>query len=197
MPAYRMRNTMFFLFVIMTLCVNAQTFELTAHGFVDSLNMQNDYIVVPFEGSSQTEIYNLALSAVGKHFVSPKDRISKVEYSQLNINGIIPNVTNLNRMGMKLYFDLYFNLIFEFKDGRMKINGPIINDIVRDAPFGDKHHMFLTASERGSAISGHKALFKNNGKVNEKKHKENIERAMNTFICLIVAEMKNAKNADW
>ena len=108
-----MRNTMFFLFVIMTLCVNAQTFELTAHGFVDSLNMQNDYIVVPFEGSSQTEIYNLALSAVGKHFVSPKDRISKVEYSQLNINGSIPNVTNLNRMGMKLYFDLYFNLIFE------------------------------------------------------------------------------------
>jgi len=188
---------MFFLFVIMTLCVNAQTFELTAHGFVDSLNMQNDYIVVPFEGSSQTEIFNLALSAVGKHFVSPKDRISKVEYSQLNINGTIPNVTNLNRMGMKLYFDLYFNLIFEFKDGRMKINGPIINDIVRDAPFGDKHHMFLTASERGSAISGHKALFKNNGKVNEKKHKENIERAMNSFICLIVAEMKNAKNADW
>ena len=196
-PLFSMRNILFSLFVVMSLCVNAQTFELTARGFVDSLNMQNDYIVVPFEGSSQTEIFNLALSAVGKHFVSPKDRISKVEYSQLNINGTIPNVTNLNRMGMKLYFDLYFNLIFEFKDGRMKINGPIINDIVRDAPFGDKHHMFLTASERGPAISGHKALFKNNGKVNEKKHKENIERAMNSFICLIVAEMKNAKNADW
>lgn len=187
---------MFFLFVIMALCVNAQTFELTAHGFVDSLNMQNDYIVVPFEGSSQTEIYNLALSAVGKHFVSPKDRISKVEYSQINLNGIIPAVTYENWMG-KLYYDLNYNLIFEFKDGKMKINSPIINDVVRDAPFGAKKHIFLSESERGSAISGHKALFKNNGKVNEKKHKENIERAMNSFICLIVAEMKNPKNADW
>jgi hypothetical protein len=79
----------------------------------------------------------------------------------------------------------------------MKINGPIINDIVRDAPFGDKHHMFLTETERGSAISGHKALFKKNGKVNEKKHKENIEKAINTFISRVIGEMSNANNSDW
>lgn len=192
-----MRSSMLSFFVLIASCLNAQSFELTARGFVDSTNTQNNYIVVPFEGKSQTEIYNLALAAMGKHFASPKDRISKVEYSQLNINGTIPNVTNLNRMGLKLYFDLYYNLILEFKDGRMKINGPIINDVVRDAPFGDKHHMFLTEAERGSAFSGHKALFRNNGKVNEKKHKENIERAMNSFICRIVEEMNNAKDSDW
>ena len=196
-PFLIMRNYILSLFALVTICANAQTFELTAHGFVDSANTTNDYIIVPFEEKSQMEIYNLAMAAMGKCFVSPKDRISKVEYSQLNINGTIPNVTYLNRMGMKLYFDLYFNLILEFKDGRMKINGPIINDIVRDAPFGDKHHMFLTESERGSAISGHKALFKNNGKVNEKKHKENIERAMNSFVSRIVSEMNSAINSNW
>ena len=185
------------LLVFIAINTSAQTFELTARGFVDSTNIKNDYIIVPFEGKSQCEIFNLALAAIGKNFVSPKDRISKVEYSQINLNGTITAVTYLNRMGMKLYFDLYYNLILEFKDGRMKINGPIINDIVRDAPFGDKHHMFLTEAERGSAISGHKALFKKNGKVNEKKHKENIEEAINTFISRVIGEMSNANNSDW
>lgn len=185
------------LLVFIAINTSVQTFELTARGFVDSTNIKNDYIIVPFEGKSQCEIFNLALAAIGKNFVSPKDRISKVEYSQINLNGTITAVTYLNRMGMKLYFDLYYNLILEFKDGRMKINGPIINDIVRDAPFGDKHHMFLTETERGSAISGHKALFKKNGKVNEKKHKENIEKAINTFISRVIGEMSNANNSDW
>ena len=192
-----MRKYILLLFTFIAINTNAQKFELTAYGFVDSTNINNNYIIVPFEGKSQKDIYNLALSALGKTFVSPKDRISHVEYSQLNLNGIIANATNLNRMGMKLYFDLYYNIILEFKDGRMKINGPIINNIVRDAPFGSKHYIFLTESERGSAISGHKALFKKNGKVNEKKHVENIEKAMNSLISRIVTEMNNTKNSDW
>jgi hypothetical protein len=196
-PHKKMRKNILMLLVFIAINTSAQTFELTARGFVDSTNIKNDYIIVPFEGKSQCEIFNLALAAIGKNFVSPKDRISKVEYSQINLNGTITAVTYLNRMGMKLYFDLYYNLILEFKDGRMKINGPIINDIVRDAPFGDKHHMFLTETERGSAISGHKALFKKNGKVNEKKHKENIEKAINTFISRVIGEMSNANNSDW
>lgn len=192
-----MKKILFIIIVLIATMANAQTFKLTAQGFVDSTNTQNDYIVVTFEGKSQKDIYNLALSALGKTFVSPKDRISQVEYSQLNLNGVIANATNLNRMGMKLYFDLYYNVILEFKDGRMKINGPIINNIVRDAPFGSKHYMFLTELERGSAISGHKALFKKNGQVNEKKHVENIEKNMNSLISRIVTEMNNTKNSDW
>ena len=193
-----MRFILSAIFVLIATMANAQTFELTAHGFVDSTNINNNYIIVPFEGKNQMEIFNLAMTAIGKNFVSPKDRISKVEYSQINLNGIIPAVTYENWMG-KLYYDLNYNLILEFKDRKMKINCPIINDIVRDAPFNAKKHIFLSESERGSfsSISGHKVLFKKNGKVNEKKHVENIEKAMNSLISRIVIEMNNTNNSDW
>ncbi len=84
---------LFLLLALIPVFVNAQKFELTINGFVDSENLEKDYIVIPFEGKSQKEIYDLALSAVGKSFISPKERVSNVEYSQININGIIPNVT--------------------------------------------------------------------------------------------------------
>lgn len=187
---------MFFLFVLITNCVNAQTFELTACGFVDSKNVQNDYIVIPFEGKSQMEIFNLALAAIGKTFVSPKDRISKVEYSQINLNGVFQDVTYINRMGLHLYFDMYYNVILEFKDGKMRINGPDINDISRQAPDGVQH-IYLTKAERGSALFGDKALFNNDGKINEKKHKANIENTVNAFIYKIITEMNKTIDSDW
>lgn len=185
------------LFTLITISMSAQLFELTHVGFVDAKNKNNSYVVVPFEGKTQQEIFNLVLEAIGKSFVSPNDRYSKVEYSQINLNGIYPNATLINRMGMKLTFDMYFNVIFEFKDGKMRINGPIINKIVRDAPFGAKQHIFLTTKERGSAIGGDKALFTPEGKIYEKKHKANIEKAGNDIVNGILEKMNTTANSDW
>ena len=183
------------LLVQFAICANSQTFELTPTGFVDSENPQNSYVVVTFEGKTQQEIFNLALSALGKSFVSPDDRISKVEYSQINLNGIMSDITFINRIGLHLYFDMFYNLIFEFKDGKMKINGPIINDIFRKAPDGIQH-IYLTTAERGAALLGDLALFKKNGQVNEKKHKKNIETEVNVFVANII-NLMNAKDSEW
>lgn len=192
-----MKKLIILFFVLTAIGAKAQTFELTAHGFVDAKNAQHDYIVVPFEGKSQTEIFNLAQSALGRTTFSPKDRVSKVEYSQICINGIFREVTYINRMGLHLNFDMICNIIFEFKDGRMKINGPIINDIIRDVPLGSAQHMYLTTAERGSALGGDLALFDKNGKVKEKKHKANIEDAINAYVINLISEMNNIKDSDW
>ena len=182
---------------LISVSASAQLFELTHKGFVDAQNKEKDFVVVPFEGKTQQEIFNLALEAIGKSFVSPNDRYSKVEYSQINLNGIYPNATTINRMGLKLNFDMHYNVIFEFKDGKMRINGPIINKIVRDAPFGAEQQFFLTTKERGSAMGGDKALFTTEGKVYEKKHKANIEKAGNVIVDNILQKMKKASTSDW
>ena len=154
---------LFLLLALIPVFVNAQKFELTINGFVDSENPEKDYIVIPFEGKSQKEIYDLALSAVGKSFISPKERVSNVEYSQININGIIPNVTYISRLGLKLYFDLYYNLIFEFKDGRMKINGLDINKIVRVDPVGAEQFICLSQNQiRNGLVYDDKFIFYKN-----------------------------------
>jgi hypothetical protein len=185
------------LITLISISASAQLFELTNQGFVDVHNKENNYVIVPFEGKSQQEIFNLALEAIGKSFVSPDDRFSKVEYSQINLNGIYPNATVINRMGLKLNFNMHYNIIFQFKDGKMRINGPIINKIVRDVPFGGQQQFFLTTKERGGAISGDKALFTPDGKVYEKKHKANIENAGNALVDNILKIMKSTSNSDW
>ena len=178
------------------LYAKAQSFELTAKGFVNSSQQEVNYIIIPFEGKSQTEIFNMALAAIGKNFVSPQNVINKVEYSQININGLLENVTQRKPMGMVLPFDMKFNLILEFKDGKMKLNAPIIRDIEQQG-FADVH-IYLTTAERGSTFLVHNfALFKNNGKVNEKKHKENIQEATNNLIASILNDMNAVENADW
>jgi hypothetical protein len=57
--------------------------------------------------------------------------------------------------------------------------------------------MYLTKAERPDVILAHKALFYNNGKVNEPKHKERIEMSTNAFISNIIERIKKAKDSDW
>ena len=189
---------LFLLLALIPVFVNAQKFELTINGFVDSENPEKDYIVIPFEGKSQKEIYDLALSAVGKSFISPKERVSNVEYSQININGIIPNVTYISRLGLKLYFDLYYNLIFEFKDGRMKINGLDINKIVRVDPVGAEQFICLSQNQiRNGLVYDDKFIFYKNGRLCSKKYKEHVETAVNELVFSFVNLMNKDNNSDW
>ena len=189
---------LFLLLALIPVFVNAQKFELTINGLVDSQNPDNDYIVIPFEGKTQKEIYDLALSAVGKSFISPKERVSNVEYSQININGIIPNVTYISRLGLKLYFDLYYNLIFEFKDGRMKINGLDINKIVRVDPVGAEQFICLSQNQiRNGLVYDDKFIFYKNGRLCSKKYKEHVETAVNELVFSFVNLMNKDNNSDW
>ena len=49
--------------------------------------------------------------------------------------------------------------------------------------------MYLTKAERGSTLRADKAIFNNDGSVNEEKHKERIETNMNQLITALVNEM--------
>ena len=76
----------------------------------------------------------------------------------------------------------------------MRIGAPHILELRQEATLGDVF-MYLTKAEAGSSfIKKNYAIFKNDGKVNEKKHKENIERSTNE---LITALLSNMKESDW
>lgn len=193
-----MKNLLLLLLVLLPLGLRAQKFELTAKGFVDADNPEKNYIVIQFEGKSQQEIFNLTLGVIGKIFISPKDRVSNVEYSQINVNGVIPNVTYISVLGMKLPYDLYYNLIFEFKDGRMKINGLNINKIVRVDPIHHEHFIFLSQTQvrRGEELDD-KYIFNKKGKLYSDKYKSMVEGAVNELVSGIVTLMNEDKDSDW
>lgn len=178
--------------------VNAQKFELTSKGFVDPDNHEKDYIVFQFNGKSQKQIYNLALEAIGKYSTSPKDILTKEEPTKLTLNGVIPNVTYISRLGIKMYFDMYYKMVLEFKDGRMKVNGLEIVKIVRDDTLNEVQYIFLNQSQmRSGMVIADKYIFDKYGKVNNQKYKDHVEISVNDMISSIVSLMKKEKSSDW
>ena len=121
--------------------------------------------------------------------------MTNIPNEQISINGILPEATVRSPMGMKLPFDMKFTMDLEFKDGKMRINAPHILELRQEASLGDVF-MYLTKAEAGSTfIKKNFAIFKNDGRVNEKKHKENIENKTNELVAYIIKVMKD--DSDW
>ena len=180
---------------MLSMLMMAQTFTLTYKGFVDSENPENHYLVVPFEGLTKDQIFIKAQRAVAKAFISGKNVMTNIPNEQISINGILPEATFRSPMGMKLPFDMKFTMDLEFKDGKMRINAPHILELRQEASLGDVF-MYLTKAEAGSTfIKKNFAIFKNDGRVNENKHKENIENKTNELVVYIINVMKD--DSDW
>ena len=192
-----MKKVLFIFLVMFSSQIMAQTFQLTPNGFVDSSNIEKNFIVKDFNGESQEQLFKKALMSIGKNFVSPKDVISKVEYSQITVNCILKNVTARHPLGMNLPFDMNLNIVFEFKDGRMKINAPTIINIYQQGPYDV--NLYLNKKSRGSGfLTNEPYIFDNKGKISEKKHKKSIENATNSFIKRIIDDMNSAtNNSNW
>lgn len=117
-----MKRFYLFLMLLATVVMHGYAedfFELTANGF--RTKEGSDYAVVAMEGSA-SELYNKMLLSVGRTFNSPKDVISTVPNRQISINAIYSNIVKVKGgLGMA---DAHFVLIFEFKDGRMRVLAP-------------------------------------------------------------------------
>lgn len=192
-----MKKVLFLFLVMFSLHTMAQTFQLTPNGFADSSNIERNFIVKEFKGESQKQLFDRALISIGKNFVSPKDVISKVEYSQITINGILKNVTARHSLGMTFPFDMNFDLVLEFKDGRIKINAPTIISITQQGQYNLELH--INKKSRGSSfLVSEPYIFNNKGKVVEKKHKESIEKAINVLIKNIIDGINPlTNNSNW
>lgn len=178
--------------------VNAQKFELTPKGFVDSKDHEKYYVVYTFKGKSQKEIYKMALDAIGKYSTSPKDRLTKEEPTKLTLNGVIPNVTYITRLGIKLYFEMYYNMVLEFKDGKMRVNSPEIIKIMRDDTLNEVQYIYLTESQmRSGMVIADKYIFCKNGAVNNQKYKDHVELSTNDMVSSIISLMKKTDKSDW
>lgn len=183
--------------LLISMYVNAQEFVLTSNGFMDSANLEKDYVVVPFDGKKQQEIFDLALAAINKVGTIRINGLNKVEYSQISVNGILPHVSHRGALGKRWYFDMNFNITIEVKDNKLKINAPQIIEIKQEAALGDVY-IFISSKEKKGSLTDI-ALFYKNGKnnPNHNQHRLNIEAATNNLIASIINLMTENKSDDW
>jgi len=141
-------------------------------------NSEKNYYVFNFEGESQSSLYNKALMAITKTYVSAKDVVTKVENSMISINS---NKTISYMIGGILPTSNYVNYVleFEFKDGRMKVNAPTIVQIRNKDGEPGRTRDFLINGKGELAQGSELYLF------------------VNDIINNILNNMRSSSNDDW
>ena len=169
------------------LIANAQ-FVLTPNGFVDKNNSEKKFIVFEFEGKTQEQLYNSIIMTAGKTFVSPKDVISKIENKQITLNTIISKCVLADNK-FQGGWDLNISLVFEFKDGKIKIEAPSVNSITNI--ISNKYSKMFISNPNASAFLFEWSIFDKNDKLKNKRAKETLEKTTNDIIQTFIVKIKD------
>lgn len=146
-----------------------------------------DYVIYYEEGKSAHELYQRVCTNVGKVYNSAKDVLSAVDDKSVAIRAFSDNlIIGEVIMGLKFYYSFYYNLLFEFKDGRVKISAPVIGELKLD-------------NKRSTLYKKSQKFFNKDGSVKKNKATEKslIEYEFNSIIAKLLGIDSSSSNDDW
>lgn len=154
-------------------------FILTPDGFINGKEPSVSYVVLNYPEKKQDELYNAVLKYATTSFVSPQDVISKIENEVITLNGVTLIING---------FSTLFTISFEFKEGRMKVNIPVL---IRMSAIG-RPGIELTL--KGGLVG----IFSKNGKLKIPEAKKLLESFFNNMVYEIIDQIeKKGKAEDW
>lgn len=161
-------------------------FQLQSDGTFLLENGKSFFIDV-VNSEPQKELYNKVLNNITKLYVSPQNVISKVDNEMISVNGIAENCVSLKgMMGIKVLFSIQYNLQFQFKDGKIRVDAPTITRLfTENAPDIKPFSGWLKAQN----------VFKKD-KPNPKKQ-PTIDNFNNTLNTLINTILDFSKSDEW
>lgn len=181
-------------------------FQLTENGVFIAPDSK-EYIVMEYPGESQSDLYNKFLVAITGTYVSPKDVISKVENQMISVNGYKENalVISYNFFNLKAYYDILYVLKFQFKDGKVRIDVPVITKmcymnsnkgtVEQDlSSFFRFEELKLTGKEKKDArrkkwVEGQNA--------NKQEYMNMMSSTMNDLVNNIITKTNKNQSEDW
>ena len=85
----------------------------------------SDYVVVPFEGKTASELYSMVKSNAMSLYRDPKEVMSEDE-------NVAIKICELKNIDENLYYDYYgdCSFLFQFKDGKIKVDAPSVSNQV-------------------------------------------------------------------
>ncbi len=98
-------------------------FKLQVDGTFKSED-NKDFIVIPVEGKSAQELYNMVKINVTSQFNSAKDVLSTVENEMISVNGISQNCISMNAFAV---FSIQYVMSFRFKEGKIRVDAPVLS----------------------------------------------------------------------
>lgn len=190
-----MRKILFLLVMLIASIASYAQFKVSPNGIVSEDG--KGFHVVEFEGVSASELYNRVEKYIISTYRNPDAVASKQPNEMINIHSYSKNAFPIRTiLGMKHYADVDMNIIFRFKDGKIRIDSPSIN----------KMPCHTLKDSDGVVFSGTKFfgdntvyLYDKKGKEKNKKVIESLNLWLTLQITYIIESIKESKSVedDW
>jgi len=198
-----MNKIIFICFAFLMICLGAQAqdrkvdFKLQPNGTFLSED-GSDFIVIEFDGMTAEELHSMVKNNVMSLYNSPKDVMSESGNNVITIFAIEKNIWQVKSLGATGIYGGHYKLVFKFKDGRIRIDAPIIDN---------KLEMTDGAFTNTIGIPSNVDLSKTAKKLcNSKKEKDKLKKAsiesivndpINYLLGLSQSQKHNDADDDW
>lgn len=116
-------------FCLAAISASAQSvdFKISPDGTFHTRDGRN-FVVVPFQGKTAHQIFSSIFVNVSEVYKDPKQKvIITIDGSSVSVRAYDPKLTFVNPGE---YCGGYYNLNFEIKDGKVKVDAPEVDDIL-------------------------------------------------------------------
>lgn len=168
--------------------------KLTPDGLVNTENEEQGFIILPFEGKTQQELYSACYAMLSAMYVSPKDVLSVAEGNSITINGVSTYAIYRKKTMTSTIptYDINYTITIFFKDGKIRINNPIINRMYTSDSYDEQ--FFVSGV---SLLGKSNGVFNAKGELKHEKTKISIEDFFNSYINKIKESIEKNETTDW
>lgn len=165
------------LVLLISICLNAQEFEVTPDGMKDKINTENDYLVIEAPNKSAQELYQNALKYIHQTYKNPEEVLKgQIENEYLKFETHAPQFLMVKNSGVKLLVSANYTTELRFKDGKVKYDLPVLEMTADNGGY--------PVTFQGSIWNGY-PIYKKNGQLIREDAKTTIENYFNTQVSML------------
>lgn len=153
------------------------------------------YAVIEYEGKTAEELYSMVKSNVMTLYKSPDNVMSENPHISISIRAYSDGIGSKVVSFIPRVFTGYYNLIFRFKDGKIRVDAPVIDNTIADR---DNMLDIIYIPSFKNLVKG----YYKDGKPKDKSHayimmtEQSVNLPINYLLGLIKTE-SNDTNDDW
>lgn len=186
---------MVFVMFALSCCLYAQDsvrFVLQPSGAFLSEEKQ-EYVVAEFEGKSASELFSMVKSNAMSLYNDPDKVMSESEGNMISIYAFREDMCIVSSLGAKGIYGGHYKLVFRFKDGRIRVDAPSIDE---ELPMSGGFMTGTLGIPSSVFLSDYaKKVCKGSSKKNREK-KEYLEHIVNSPINYLLGFSKSNKDDD-
>lgn len=180
------------LFMLVVSATSYAQFKASPNGIVSDDG--KGYFVFEIEGVSAKEIYNRLEKFIVSSYRNPDAVASKKPYEMINVHSYSEKAFPIKTIfGMKHYANVDMNIVFRFKDGKIRVDAPSINDMPCHTLENSDGVVFCgTRFLTDNTVF----LYDKKGKVKNKKVIESLNSWINLHISYIIESIQESKEVE-